>query len=93
MLVEDDGPGIQSAHLPQLFDPLFTTKESGKGMGMGLKIARDILAGHGGRLHVQSDGQRGTRVAIELPVSQPAEVDSLLDAHTENAAAPVTLTG
>lgn len=93
VLVEDDGPGIQPAHLPQLFDPLFTTKESGKGMGMGLKIARDILAGHGGRLHVQSDGQRGTRVAIELPVSQPAEVDSLLDAHTENAAAPVTLTG
>lgn len=90
--VEDDGPGILPAHLPHLFDPLFTTKGSGKGMGVGLKIARDILAEHGGRLRVQSDGQRGTRVAMELPASQLAEVDSLFDAHTGNAAAPVTLT-
>lgn len=85
VVVEDDGPGILPAHLPHLFDPLFTTKGSGKGMGVGLKIARDILAEHGGHLRVQSDGQRGTRVVMELPSCRPAEADSSLGDRTGNA--------
>ncbi len=69
VLVEDDGPGIAPADLPRLFDPFFTTKGRGGGMGLGLRIARDILTEHGGNLRVESDGRRGTRAVIELPVS------------------------
>jgi signal transduction histidine kinase len=67
--VQDDGPGIAATDLPRVFDPFFTTKGGGEGMGLGLKIARDIVLGHGGRLRVESDGNRGTRVVIHLPVA------------------------
>ncbi len=69
VVIEDDGPGIAPEDLPQIFDPFFTTKGPGRGMGLGLRICQDIVAEHGGRLCVESDGRRGTRVVIQLPVS------------------------
>jgi signal transduction histidine kinase len=65
--LEDEGPGIQSEDLARVFDPFFTTKAAKRGMGMGLKIARDIVAEHGGGLDIASDGRTGTRVEIRLP--------------------------
>ncbi len=66
VVVEDEGSGISAEHLPLVFNPFFTTRPSKRGMGIGLKICRDIVEGHGGRLRVESQG-RGTRVTLALP--------------------------
>jgi two-component system NtrC family sensor kinase len=51
------------------FTPFFTTKSQGKGMGLGLSIARDIIRAHHGTVSVKSQGGEGTTVVMELPVA------------------------
>ena len=82
VVIRDDGPGIAPRDLPRIFDPFFTTKGTPGGMGLGLSIARDLVAEHGGRLRVQSDGRQGTRVVIQLPVARVA--------HRAGTATPVS---
>jgi two-component system sensor histidine kinase HydH len=64
--VSDAGPGIAPADLPRIFDPYFTTRRTGT--GIGLAISRNIIEGLGGRITVASEKARGTDVRIELPV-------------------------
>jgi two-component system NtrC family sensor kinase len=66
--VEDDGTGIPPDFLPRLFDPFVTTKEEGKGVGLGLAISRSIVERHNGTICVQSEQGRGTKFTITLPV-------------------------
>jgi len=66
--VEDDGPGITPEEIARAFDPFFTTKAAKRGVGIGLKICRDIVHEHGGGLRVERGDPVGTRVVIELPV-------------------------
>jgi signal transduction histidine kinase len=66
VIVEDDGPGIPPGEMARVFDPFFTTRATKRGMGIGLKICRDIVHEHGGQMRVESGGQTGTRVAILL---------------------------
>jgi len=70
--VRDTGTGISGATNERLFDPFFSTKS--KGMGMGLAISRSILAAHHGRIWVEprSDGTRGTTVTFALPLLRPS---------------------
>ena len=63
--VGDSGPGIDPAHIERVFEPFYTTKTSG--MGMGLSICRSIIAAHGGRLWAQANGPRGTIFQFTLP--------------------------
>jgi two-component system NtrC family sensor kinase len=63
--VQDTGAGIAPEHLQQIFDPFFTTKQ--KGTGLGLSVVHGIVERHGGRLEVQSELGRGTRLTIVLP--------------------------
>lgn len=63
--VEDSGPGIARADLARIFTPGFTTKESGS--GVGLVIAERVIAAHHGRILVDSEEGRGTRVSVMLP--------------------------
>jgi two-component system, NtrC family, sensor kinase len=65
--IADIGPGIAPEHLQHIFTPFFTTKSQGKGMGLGLSIARDIIRAHHGTVSVKSRGGKGTTVMIELP--------------------------
>ena len=65
--VQDEGPGIAAEELSRVFDPFFTTKAAKRGMGIGLKICRDIVGEHGGSLRVERGTPTGTRVAIEMP--------------------------
>jgi signal transduction histidine kinase/transcriptional regulator with XRE-family HTH domain len=67
VVVEDEGRGIAPEEIARIFDPFFTTKESKRGMGIGLKICRDIVHEHGGVLRVEGGMPVGTRVVIELP--------------------------
>jgi two-component system, NtrC family, sensor kinase len=65
--VADTGHGIPVELLPRIFEPWVSTKQPGRGTGLGLPIARDVIAAHGGSLSVASDIGRGTTFSIELP--------------------------
>ena len=71
--VEDDGPGIPEAIRDRVFEPLFSTKETGT--GLGLTISRRIVEAHRGRLDISGCSGGGTRVAIDLPAASN-ETDS-----------------
>jgi hypothetical protein len=66
----DTGGGIPAGDLPRVFEPYFTTKEAG--IGLGLAITRKIVEEHGGSIRVESREGEGTRVAIILPVADSA---------------------
>jgi signal transduction histidine kinase len=65
--VADRGAGIDPADLPRVFDPYFTTKRGGT--GLGLPITKNIIEGLGGTIGVTSAAARGTEIRIELPIT------------------------
>jgi len=70
--VLDSGPGIPQEKLASIFDPFFTTKTEGH--GLGLWIAQQIVAAHGGRLIPQNRPQGGAAFTIHLPISRKEPV-------------------
>ena len=64
--IADAGCGIAEEHLPRIYDPFFTTREVGQ--GLGLTIAYDIVRKHGGTLTVESQLGEGTVCSMRLPV-------------------------
>jgi signal transduction histidine kinase/ActR/RegA family two-component response regulator len=68
LTVRDEGSGVAPEHLEQLFDPFFTTKSVGRGTGLGLPVARGIMANHGGALDVQSQLGQGAAFSLYLPL-------------------------
>jgi two-component system NtrC family sensor kinase len=69
--VRDDGAGIAPDILPHIFEPFLTTKETGRGVGLGLAISRGIVERHNGRIDVASELGHGTTFTITLPVHGP----------------------
>jgi two-component system, NtrC family, sensor kinase len=67
LVIRDDGIGIPAEHLPHIFEPFYTTKESG-GSGLGLAISQNIVERHGGRIEMNSVVGQGTTFKILLPV-------------------------
>jgi two-component system, NtrC family, sensor kinase len=67
--IQDNGTGIPKDVLPKIFDPFYTTKEIGKGTGMGLSISYKIIQEHGGRIEVATEEGMGTVFSILLPVT------------------------
>lgn len=65
--VEDTGPGITPEGLDRLFEPFYTTKDTG--MGMGLPISQTIVEDHGGRIWADSTRAHGTRFHVVLPIA------------------------
>ncbi len=70
VVFQDTGGGIPVADLPRIFEPYYTTKEAG--IGLGLAITKKIVEEHGGSISVESQPGEGTRVAILLPVADSA---------------------
>jgi signal transduction histidine kinase len=66
---QDNGTGIQPEDLPKVFEPYFTTKEVG--IGLGLALTKQIVEEHGGRIEISSDPGQGTEVRLRLPVGAP----------------------
>lgn len=65
--ITDDGPGIDAAVRPRLFEPYTTTRGIGEGMGLGLAICRKILLDHGGELELLDTSERGTTFRLTFP--------------------------
>ena len=66
--IRDTGIGMSSEELANAFDMFFTTKEPGKGTGLGLTVAYNIVQSHNGKITIQSEKNKGTTVKISLPV-------------------------
>ena len=65
--ISDQGAGIDVRNLPHVFDPYFTTKRGGT--GLGLPIAKNIVEGLGGTISVTSVAGSGTELVIDLPLN------------------------
>jgi two-component system, NtrC family, sensor kinase len=66
--IKDNGPGIPEAIRDKIFQPFFTTKDTGKGTGLGLSLAYDIVKANGGELKVESKEGEGTNFTVEIPL-------------------------
>jgi two-component system, NtrC family, sensor kinase len=69
ILIEDNGAGIPTKNLEQIFEPFFTSKGREQGTGLGLSISHRIIEEHGGRIHVKSTPGAGTVFTISLPAA------------------------
>jgi len=66
LFVEDNGPGIESADLPHIFERFYKSSDSG-GMGLGLSIAKYLVEAHGGNIWAESAAGQGTKISFTLP--------------------------
>ncbi|MFQ5767426.1 MAG: PAS domain-containing sensor histidine kinase, partial [Acidobacteriota bacterium] len=69
--VRDNGPGIPDLNLDKVLNPFFTTKEVGKGTGVGLSVSHGIVKGHHGNLEIRNCPEGGASFIIDLPLKQP----------------------
>ncbi len=69
----DNGCGIPAQNLQRIFDPFFTSKEVGRGTGLGLSVSHGIITAHGGAIEVVSEVDKGTTFRVFLPVHAPVD--------------------
>jgi two-component system NtrC family sensor kinase len=75
--ISDNGPGIDEDTLPHIFEPFYTTKDVGKGTGLGLYTVYQIIERHGGVVNVDSEVGVGTTFAIHfLGVTEPVPAEA-----------------
>ncbi|WP_024972158.1 sensor histidine kinase [Ralstonia pickettii] len=70
VVVTDNGPGISEKNLSRVFEPFFTTRDVGKGLGLGLSISYSVIQRHGGTLAVTSQEGEWARFTFDLPRSE-----------------------
>jgi two-component system NtrC family sensor kinase len=66
--IQDTGSGISPADLPHVFEPFYTTKKEGKGVGLGLSVCYGIIERHDGKIDVNSIMGEGSTFTVELPL-------------------------
>jgi len=79
LTVSDTGHGIPKEEIDRIFDPYYTTKEFGKGTGMGLSVVHGIVKSHGGVISVDSELGKGTSFSILFPVIEKETVSEIED--------------
>ncbi len=89
--VEDTGIGMTREVLQKAMDPFFTTKAQGKGTGLGLSTAHSIVLAHRGRLELQSEPGRGTKVLMRFPACAPVPLLQEAEAIADRGASASTL--
>ena len=73
--VKDNGPGIPSEVLDNIFDPFFSTKSSGR--GLGLSVLFGLVKGHGGGINILTERNKGTTFQIFVPISKTEKSETL----------------
>jgi signal transduction histidine kinase len=68
LTVSDTGTGISEKDLPHIFEPFYTTKDEGYGVGLGLSTLYGILQDHQGSVQVESEPGKGASFTLSLPV-------------------------
>jgi two-component system NtrC family sensor kinase len=79
ILIKDTGSGIPQDNLDKLFDPFYTTKEPGKGTGLGLAVSLGIVQRHGGTITATSELGKGTQFRVWLPLDEGNETNESID--------------
>ncbi len=87
--VRDNGPGIPDAILPHVFDPFFSGREAGRGLGFGLSKCWRIITEHGGDISLESEPAQGVVVRLCLLTSVSEETDQFAARHAAPNAAPI----
>jgi signal transduction histidine kinase len=82
--VADTGCGMSRETQARIFDPLYTTKERGKGTGLGLVVVSHVLQEHEGQIEVESEPGNGTRFRLRFPTLKYAEALSSSATATNN---------
>ena len=82
--ISDTGHGISEEHLPHIFDPFFSTKKEGKGVGLGLSVVYGIIENHKGKIWAESS-QEGTTFFIEIPRRPEPESEIKIDPDLNNS--------
>jgi two-component system NtrC family sensor kinase len=67
--IADNGCGINAENISKIFDPFFSTRLVGSGVGLGLAVAYGVIELHGGKIHVESKPAQGSIFTITLPVA------------------------
>ena len=68
--IRDTGIGIPKEHLENLFEPFFSTKAEGKGVGLGLSVSYGIISKHEGSIQVESSSRAGHHLLVLLPIKK-----------------------
>jgi len=85
IVVADTGGGIPAQRLEKIFEPFFSTKETGRGTGLGLAIVEDIVRAHRGAIEIASAEGRGTSVLLYWPAArEPGEPGGIAEGVTPN---------
>lgn len=85
LTVRDEGCGIAPEVLPHIFDPFYTTKEVGRGTGLGLAVAHGIVTAHGGAIEVMTEPGKGAAFHAYFPLLDSSSWQ-LMDASESTAA-------
>ena len=67
VIISDNGAGIEKTDLPRIYDPYFTSKPAGT--GLGLAVVQKIMEAHGGNISLESVAGKGTEVFLNFPIS------------------------
>lgn len=79
VFVRDNGPGMTLAEQERIFEPFYTTKEPGKGTGLGLYTCHQIMQQHGGQIEVVSSPGQGTTFIVRLPLATQMPAGAVAD--------------
>jgi two-component system, NtrC family, sensor kinase len=79
--ISDNGCGIEPEHVPQIFNPFYTTKQSGKGTGLGLSVSLGIAQAHGGFIDLDTTVGQGSTFSLILPLHK---AEQCADPEQEN---------
>jgi signal transduction histidine kinase len=77
--VADNGPGIPPEIMDRVFDPFFSTKETGQGTGLGLAVSARLIEGMGGTIAVDSPADMGVRFSVLLPAARMELVEASVE--------------